>query len=562
MTALGTLGPLGRLRTLDTLWWLRLRLRRDRMRLTVWILSLAALVWLSVPAVAASFGTLPEREALVRLAIRAPSVLMLRGNPQGADIAALVFFQLFTFLSVLFALMSIFLAVRHSRTEEESGRADLVGATPAARILPLLATALHGLSANAVMGAVVAFALLAAGLDVAGSVVTGLALVATGAAFLAVGLLGAQLMRTSRGADALGAVAVAAAYVLRAVGDSTGSINADGLSMTSAWPSWLSPIGWAQQTSGFTSNNLSPLALHLGFALLVFALVAVLQSSRDVGAGLVSERVGRDGAAPALRGSVALVWRLQWPAVVGWSLAGCVFGLLAGLLGETVLTLVRSNAGVLAALSSITEDQPSASAGSVSDGAVIDVFVAAMFSLVGVVAAAAATQTMIRMRQDEINRSAELLLSTPLTRIRWLLDYLLVGAVAGLSVTVAAVIGAAIGLTRSAATGERAWSVATAGVAQLPAVFLLLTISAALFAFVPRWSMGVSWAVLLVSLFVGQFGGLLGLSEAVRAVSPFSHTPEVAAAGTDWSGNGGMLALAAAVAALAVLGMRRRDLVP
>src|SRR5680860_668230 len=187
MTALGTLGPLGRLRTLDTLWWLRLR--RDRMRLTVWILSLAALVWLSVPAVAASFGTLPEREALVRLAIRAPSVLMLRGNPQGADIAALVFFQLFTFLSVLFALMSIFLAVRHSRTEEESGRADLVGATPAARILPLLATALHGLSANAVMGAVVAFALLAAGLDVAGSVVTGLALVATGAAFLAVGLL-------------------------------------------------------------------------------------------------------------------------------------------------------------------------------------------------------------------------------------------------------------------------------------------------------------------------------------------------------------------------------------
>jgi len=557
MTSLGTLG---RLRTLETLWWLRVR--RDRMRLTVWILSLAALVWLSVPAVAMSFGTLPERETLVRLSIRAPSVLMLRGNPQGAEIDALVFFQLFTFLSVLFALMSIFLAVRHSGAEEESGRADLVGATSAARILPLLATALHGLSANIVMGAVVAFALLAHGFDLTGSVVTGLALAAVGGSFIALGLLSAQLMRTSRGAIGAAAAAVAAAYALRAIGDSTGSINADGLSMTSAWPSWLSPIGWGQQTNAFTATTLFPLLLNLGLGVLVFAVVAVLQSSRDVGEGLVPERAGREGAAHALRGSVALVWRLQWPAVVGWSLAGWVFGLLAGLLGETVLALVRANAAVLAALSSTTENQPAAAAGSVCDGAVIDVFLAAMFSIVGVVAAAAATHTMIRMRQDEINRSAELLLATPLSRIRWLLDYLLVGAIAGLSVTGAAVFGAAIGLTRSAATGQRVVNVAAAGAGQVPAVLLLLTIAAALFAFLPRWSMGLSWAVLLVSLFVGQFGGLLGLSEAVRALSPFSHTPGTAGVGTDWSGNGGMLALAVAVAALALLGMRRRDLAP
>lgn len=536
-----------------------LRLRRDRIQLPIWILSLAALVLLSVPAVTASFGTLPEREGLVRLAISAPSVLMLRGIPQGAAVDALLFFQLFTYLAVMVAFMSTFLAVRHSRAEEETGRADLVGATMAGRIAPLWATAVHGIGAGVLVGAAVAAAFVLSGFEAVGSLVSGAALTCTGIAFLGIGLLASQIMRTSRGANGLAAAVIGVAYALRAAGDAAGSINADGLSMTSAWPSWLSPIGWAQQTSAFTANDLSPLLLDLGLAVVLFAIVAALQSRRDLGSSLVAERAGRESASGSLRGSLSLVWRLQWPAITGWAIAGLVFGLLAGTLGETVLDLVKSNTGILAALSSIAAN-PSAGVGSMTDGVIIDVFVAAMFSIVGVVAAAAAMQAMIRMRQEEVNRSAELLLSTPLTRVRWLLDYLTVGAVAGALVLLAAVIGAAIGLTGSVGVGDRVASVVGSGLAQLPAALLLLTISALLFVFLPSWSVGLSWGVLVFSLFIGQFGGMLGLPDALRALSPFTHTPLVAEAATDWSGAWWMLVLSVGVALIAATGLRRRDL--
>ncbi|KFF59408.1 hypothetical protein JF66_11540 [Cryobacterium sp. MLB-32] len=549
---MNTLGPL--------LW---LRLRRDRIQIPIWVLSLATLVLLSVPAVTASFGTLADREALVRLAISAPSVLMLRGVPQGADVDALLFFQLFTYLAVMVAFMSTFLAVRHSRAEEESGRADLVGATVAGRIMPLWATALHGIGASLLVGAAVAAAFVLSGFDVVGALVCGAALTATGIAFLGIGLLTSQIMRTSRGANGLAAAVIGGSFALRAAGDAAGRINADGLSMTSAWPSWLSPIGWAQQTSAFTANDLSPLLLHLGLAAVSFAIVAVVQSRRDLGASLVADHAGRASAPRRLRGSLSLVWRLQWPSIIGWSITGLLFGLLAGTLGETVLDLVKSNAGVLAALSSIAAN-PSANggtgAGFVTDGAIIDVFVAAMFSIVGVIAAAAAMQAMMRMRQEEVHSSAELLLSTPLGRIRWLVDYLTVGAIAGALVLVVAVIGASIGLTRSVDVADRLASVAGSGLAQLPAALLLLAISALLFAVVPRWSVGLSWGVLLFSLFIGQFGGLLGLSDTVRALSPFTHTPLVTEASADWSAAGWMLALSVGLALLAVVGIRRRDL--
>jgi len=548
-----------------TAFWplLMLRMRRDWVQVPVWVLSLASLVLLSVPAVATSFGSLPEREDLVRLAIGAPSVLMLRGVPKGAAVDALLFFQLFTYLAVMVAFMATFLAVRHTRAEEESGRADVVGATMAVRVIPQLATVVHGLVACLLMGAAVAGAFLLGGFEVAGSLLCGAALAATGTVFLGIGLLAAQVMRSSRGANGLASAVIGVAFALRAAGDASGSVNADGLSMTSAWPSWASPIGWAQQTSAFTANDYTPLLLHVGLAAALFSSVVLLQQHRDIGSSLIPERTGCEHASVRLRGSLGLVWRLQWPVIMGWVLTGFLFGLLAGTLGQTVLELVKSNAEVLAALNSIAANPAAEGAtgpGFVTDGAIIDVFVAAMFSIVGVVAAAAAMQTMIRMRQEELSASAELLLSTPITRIRWLVGYLLVGVVAAVLVMLVAVGGAIVGLARSADAADRFATVAQAGLAQLPAALLLLAITALLVALVPRWSVGISWGALFLALFVGQFGALLGLSDAARAVSPFTHTPLVTEANTDWSAAIGMLALALAVAALAGIGIRRRDL--
>lgn len=39
---------------------------------------------------------------------------------------------------------------------------------------------------------------------------------------------------------------------------------------------------------------------------------------------------GSRRAAGLVRGSLGLAWRLQWPTILGWAMAGLVFGVLAG----------------------------------------------------------------------------------------------------------------------------------------------------------------------------------------------------------------------------------------
>jgi len=536
-----------------TLWpLLALRLRRDRVQVPAWLLSLGAITLLAGLAVPASFGTLAERESLVQIAVGTPAILMLRGEPRGPAADALLFFSLFANLAAAVAFMSTFLAVRHSRAEEEAGRSELIGATVASRVVPLLATVLFGAVASLAAGAAVAVALIAAGLDTTGALVTGAALAGTGVAFLGVGVLTAQLMRTSRGANGLAAAVVGVAYVLRATGDAGGTPAADGLSLTSAWPSWLSPIGWGQHTRAFTENNLAPLLLQVAFAGLLVTVAVLLQSRRDTGSSVFAERSGRPAAGWLLRGSLGLAWRLQRAAILGWAVTGLLFGLLAGSLGETVADLMEGNPVFKNLLVGLAGGR----------GAVIDLYTATLFSLVGVIAAAAAIQSMLRARQEEAAGVAEAMLSTSLGRIRWLFDYLFVGVAGIVLVVAAAVLGAAAGLISSDAAADRIGSVLKAGAAQLPAAVLLLAVAAVLVALLPRLSIGLSWGLLLASVVVGQFGDLLDLPQWLRDLSPFSHTPAVAAAEVDWSGAWWMPVLAVLLAAGAAVGIRHRDLAP
>jgi ABC-2 type transport system permease protein len=62
-----------------------------------------------------------------------------------------------------------------------------------------------------------------------------------------------------------------------------------------------------------------------------------------------------------------------------------------------------------------------------------------------------------------------------------------------------------------------------------------------------------------LGVFLGIFGGMLGLDQSLRDLSPFTHTPVPHGNATDWSGAWWMLAIAIVAGALAVAAMRRRE---
>ncbi|MDQ6739944.1 MAG: hypothetical protein M3021_06155 [Actinomycetota bacterium] len=532
---------------------LRQRARRDRWQLTIWIAGIGLLAVVSASAVAQTYGDYAGRENILRLAIANPSILMLRGTPQGGRLDAFVFFEIFTFLALLAGFMSTFLAVRHSRAEEESGRAEMIAATPAARTTPTVATLIHGFLANVVLGGVVALAFTAGRLDAYGSVVTGAAVAATGVCFLGVGLLAAQFMRTSRGANAVAAAAVGLAYVVRGLGDALGRPGADGIHLTPAWTSWLSPIGWGQQTGAYASNNLTPLLLSAALAAVCLVALFLLQAHRDSGASLLAGRAGRVNARGDLSGPLTLAWRLQLPTIIGWCIGGAATGLLAGTLSK----LAEQAASADPTVTKVLRDMDQGGGGSVDQ-----LLISVMFSLVGVLAAACSTQTVIRMRQEETAGTAELILTAPVDRTRWFGDYLLLGTAAIVLVLFSGAVVSSLSALAVGGDPARVGASFAAAVAQLPAALVYLGVLALLFVLLPGLTISLGWTLVGIGVFLGFFGALLGVPEWARNLSPFTHTPVPVGGSTDWSDGAWMLVIALAAAAVAVAVMRQRELKP
>ena len=529
---------------------LKQRIRRDRVTVTIWVASAAFLALVGAIGVAREYDTAAAREGIMRLAVANPTILLLRGLPSGAHLDQFVFFEIFTYLALMAALMSTFLAVRHSRAEEESGRAELVASTPAARLIPTTATVAHGVLANLALGLVVALAFIGAKLDPAGSLLTGAAAAGTGIAFLGLGLLAAQFFRSPRAANSISVAAVLLAFVLRGIGDALGTPAKDGLHMTSAWPSWLSPIGWAQHVDAYGSNTPVPLLLLLALAAVAIGGVYLLQSHRDSGASLVAERAGRADASATLAGTLALAWRLQLPSIIGWAIGGAACGLFAGSLSSLVRSAAVSSSAINDTLSSM------AGGGASLDQALVTI----MFSIAGVLAAASAIQAVIRMRQEESGGTAELLLASPVSRVRWFRDYLVVGGVAIAAVLLAGALVGAGAVLASGSSTELIPTVFGAAAAQLPAALVFLGVLALVFTLFPAMTAGLGWAVLGVTFFIGVFGPLLGLPENVVKLSPFANTPVSYGDDVDWSGGIWMVAIAAVAIAASLLLMRRRAL--
>ncbi|WP_157009301.1 ABC transporter permease [Agromyces laixinhei] len=542
--------------TLPTL--LLARFRRDRVQIIVWLALFALLEVVGHFAVTETYGDAAERASVIRLVIMSPAILMLRGTPQGTAPDAFQFFLLFGFLGLLIGLMMTFLAVRHTRGDEEAGRAELVGSTPAGRIAPLLATALEGVILSIAVGVIMGGVAWAYGADASGAVLYGAAMSAVGIAYLGVGLACAQLMRTSRGANGLAAAIVTAGYALRAMGDATGTVQPDGLSMEAGWWSRLSPIGWGQAVAPYTHQLVWPLLLSVGLGGVLFAASAWLQSHRDLDSSIVPERAGRLHAPLSLAGPIGLVWRTLRNPVIGWVVGGALFGLVLGAVGQTVVDLVNTPDGEEAGQA--ISDTLAALAGPNAEGGLIDLFTTGLFGLVGVLAAVGGVQAVMRARHDEAGGTAELVLAAPVSRFRWFSAYLLIGAVSVAAVLAFAVLGAFVGLIGSPDAGERMSIVAEAGLAQLPACLVIVAVAALVFAVLPRASIALGWAVLLVAIVLGQFGGLFGLPEWLRDVSPFSHTPIVTAEAIDWTAAWVMTGIAVVAAAGAAALVRRRDL--
>jgi ABC-2 type transport system permease protein len=94
---------------------------------------------------------------------------------------------------------------------------------------------------------------------------------------------------------------------------------------------------------------------------------------------------------------------------------------------------------------------------------------------------------------------------------------------------------------------------------QLPAVWLLSSVTVAVFGLLPRFT-PVAWGVLVVFIAVYLLGSLANSPQWLLDLEPFTHTPRVGSAQFTVAPLVWLLAIDAALIALGAIAFRRRDL--
>ncbi|CAM5715585.1 hypothetical protein SHIRM173S_07679 [Streptomyces hirsutus] len=308
---------------------IRFALRRDRIRFPVWILALL----LGTLMTANSFSTLysdPQDRANAARSMGSPAGLAMSGPRHYLDdyaFGSMLAHQMLGFMAVLVGLMSVLIITRHTRAEEETGRAELVRSTVVGRHAHLAAALSVAVLANLALALLLAFGLAGLGMegiDTAGSLLYGFGHAAVGLVFAAVSAVTVQLTAHTRGASGMALAVVGVAYVLRAAGDSG----------ENAALSWLSPIGWVQRSYPYVDNRWWPLLLCLALAVACAAAGFALSTRRDVGAGLRPEKLGRPTASDALTTPLGFALRLHRGMLIGFGaglfLMGAMYGSILG----------------------------------------------------------------------------------------------------------------------------------------------------------------------------------------------------------------------------------------
>ena len=526
----------------------RLALRRDRITLPAWILGMAAFLWATTAMFADNYAKHPE---LLR-----PDTMMVVENPgmrvlglvTGPSVGGYTLHRDALTLAALAALMSVFAVVRHTRQAEELGRSELLGAGVVGRYASLAAAVTVALAANVVLAVLLGCSMILAGQPATGSMVAGASIALVGVAFTGVAAVTSQLASTTRGATGLAGAGLGAAFMLAAMGNMLGTVDSAALRVTSAWPAWLSPIGWGQQMRPFADNLWWPAALALLSTATLCWLAIALVARRDVGRGMLPERRGAAHASPALLSPAGLVWRLQRGVLVGWGIGLLGFGLVFGALSDQISGLEGA----------ATEWYATFGGGADLLGA----YWASMMQMAGTAVAVYVVTLFLRLHHDEARGTLESVLATAVSRLRWLAAYAVNALVGALALLL--VFAVAMGLIGGQVVGGTAallGDLVGAAMVQLPAIGVLGAASVAAVMLLPRWSVALSWALVVGSIFVGpMFGPSLGLPTWLLDLSPFTHVPNAPAADISLAPVLGLALTAALLAVTGVLQLRRRNL--
>ncbi len=517
----------------------RLVVRRNRVRLVVWI---AVLVGMFAFIASYFVELLPTQKSLDDYAVvsNTPGIKAMTGLSAAADtLGGAVWTKGWMTIVLALALGAAFLVTRSGRADEESGRTELLRS----RMLGMHAYAGATWLVNGVLclavGAGIAFASVMNGLDpaasgITGSLVMGASVTGVGLVGLGVGAVAGQVASTSRGANALASSVIIGFYVVRMVGD----LGSGALSLAS-------PIGWGQHMQPYADNRWWPLALLIALTGVLLVAAALLESRRDHCAGLMPDRPGPADAPPRLASPLGLGLRLQRGPIIGWTIAVILAAALFGSIVDAMNTLVADAGGPMSQF---------------TRGIGVDALLSLLATMIALLSTVFAIQSAVTLRTDEASGILEVQLAGAMSRTKWALERLLIPALgsAGLLLLGGTLLGGVYGST----TGDSSHvsTMAMAALAYWPAVMLMVGLAVALFGWAPSVAIPATWGAMAAMWFTTMLGEVFGLPLWFLDALPFSAVPYMPLAPMSWTPVVILTAVAAGLVSSGLYRFSRRDI--
>jgi ABC-2 type transport system permease protein len=442
-------------------------------------------------------------------------------------------------LAIFAAVFGLLAAVRALRTEEDTGRMELVLAGSVGRGTAYL-SALAAIAAGVSILGIAEFAgLLLAGLPAGGSAELALATASVVPVFVGIGALTSQLASTRRMALELGGAAVGLFLALRVIADTSSGAG---------WLRWATPLGWAEEVRPLTGAHPIVLLLPVAATVLLLMLAARIAAGRDIGTGVLPARESAKPHLSLLSSPLAQALRSERGSLIVWIASIGVFAYITGVIAKNT-----STAGIS---KSLQREVAKLGTGSIvtPTGYLAFVFIFFVLAISLFVCAQIGAA-----RHEEAHERLEMLLSLPVSRRGWLGGRLVLAVAGATAISVTAGLltwaGAESGGVRISLAG-----MLEAGLNCLPVALMFLGIAALAYAIVPRAGAGLSYGLVTVAFLWDLFGSLLSVPRWLVEATPFAHVGLVPAQPFRVAAAAVMLGIAAVSALAAIWIFQRRDL--
>lgn len=486
----------------------RFILRRERITSLLWIVILVLFTAGLAPAMNGMFDG-AARQALAETLMN-PAMIAMVGPVYGAEnytAGAMFSNMMLVWVAVTVAVMNIFLVVRHTRADEEKGRAEVVRSLPTGRLAGLNAVMITEVIVNAVLALLIGFGIAIMGIesmDFSGSMLFGAALGAVGLVFAAIATVFSQLSSSSRGAIGYSVAALGIFYMLRAGGD----INSEVLSL-------ISPLGLVQRSQIYVLNKWWCVAVLLLEAVIIFIIAYMLGARRDIDQGFIPAKPGREDAKPNLLSSFGLSFRLVRNTIITWFIVMFTLGASYGSIMGDIENFVAESEFYKMMIG--VNDQYSTA----------EMFTTMVNSMASLICLIPLLTVALKPHTEEKEGRAEHILSRSVLRVKFISGYVVLAFAASILNQFATALGLYVSASSVFDKPISFVFLLKANMIYLPALWVMIGFAVLLIGLLPK-ATALVWVYFGGAFFLMLLGRMLtGIPEWLLKISPFSHIPQL-----------------------------------